>query len=327
MSDAAQLYFQLGTLQVEFSTAAQLAAALDASLKEAGYYGGPWVTLHREAELPAWLWLGDLVKQRPQDWAVIGRTLQFVCLQGLDGPAGIEPDQQITWRHQALVDVCASDNALPLLLPWTEPLGQLLGDVVGTRSACGWGGQPPHLRKVLADQRQWLAEIQAGGSVTVDLDGARVVSAKAGNPAELRELASKTAGRSKTPRGLWAQGRWGWLAELILLQPWSQAEELQLVRDALMGPDLAHTAAALEWLGAQVDPLRHLDLLDQLAAKLPSWATTPATKKPPGWSTPLRVQGAADARTWGDMLQRLRTLGQRQRAVRLIDDLPIFAVA
>jgi hypothetical protein len=179
----------------------------------------------------------------------------------------------------------------------------------------------------LADQRQWLAEIQAGGSVSVDLDGPRVVSAKAGNPAELRELANKTAGRAKTPRALWANGRWGWLAELILLQPWSQAEELQLVQDALLGGDLARTAAALEWLGAQLDPVRHLDLLDQLAAKLPSWATTPVGKKPPGWSTPLRVAGAADARTWGDMLQRLRTLGQRHRAVKLIDDLPIFAVA
>lgn len=327
MSEAPQLYFQLGTHQVEFGSALQLVSALEASLTQARYFGGPWVTLNREAEAPAWLWLGDVIKQRPQDLATIGRALQWLCLEGPPVAEGVAQAQQIAWRRQALVDVCASDTALPLLLPWTEPLAQILGDVVGTRSGTGWGGNPPHLHQVLADQRRWLAEVHDGSTAILDLDAARPTTADVSDAEQLQALAAKTAGKSKSPRALWASGRWGWLAQVTLLQPWSQVEESRVVRQALRGTDLAQTAAALEWLGEQIDPARHCDLLDELAGQMPSWAGTAAAKKPPGWSTPLRVRGAADARSWGDMLQRLRTLAHRHRAVRLEDNLPIFAVA
>lgn len=326
MSEAPQLYYATGTLQVEFGSAAELAAALEASLREAPYFGAPWVTVHREAEEPAWMWLGDAILQRPQDWAVIGKALQWLCLLGPAPPTGVEAQAQQRWRRQALVDVCASHAALPLLLAWTEPLAQVLGDVQGTRAALGWGGQPPRLQQVLADQRRFLAGLHGDGQVTLDQQGARLTRAAARDAAELRALAAKTAGRSKTPRALWANGRWGWLAELILLQPWSMPEELQIVEQALRGDDLAQVAAALEWLGEQIDPLRHAALIEQVAADPPRWAAQPIHKKPPGWAVPLRVRGAADARSWGDVLQRLRTLALRHRAVRLYDDLPVFSV-
>ncbi len=301
-----------GSTALRFSGAAELSAALLASLQEGRGYGDPVVRVGWDDGEPAWTWLGGLLATR-SDWSpVVGRALQHAVDGGDDVVRG------------AFVDAMASVRPMVALLPWTAPLCATLGPIEGRHGKLPWNESPsrPRLDLVLQAQQKWLEE-QRAPEARIALEGWSGPAASffpLRDAADLHAALGRAARRGRFVPGEWGDGPAAWLHLAVLVQPWVDEALVKWVAQAVDGSD-GERLLAMEWLLDERDLWRYIGLIEALLAKPRPWMSFVCSRKASGWSRPLRVPADGPA-TLGLLLAKLLTRAREQAGSPPIDDLP-----
>jgi len=306
--------FAAGSTALSFSTAAELALALERALDEGRGYGDPIVRVGFDDSEPAWRFLDRVIAER-SDWLpAVGLALQHAAWRG-DG-----------FTRQALVEFLASVRRSVALLPWTEPLAGVLGAVQGRRAGLFWGRDLADLtlRAVVDAHLAWRAEVDAP-AWQLPLAGWRSTRKDLfalASPADLDAAAERARRGAFTPTE-WGDSPIAWLHLAAVARPWVDDWGVGWVRRALNG-DADLRTLAFEWLLDGRDLWRHLAVLDGLRARPPAWWNLSVHDRPAGWKRGLRL-ARTDQVTLGVLVGRLVARGRAQADTPPVCDLAPIA--
>jgi hypothetical protein len=307
---------QAGSTALTFSTAGELAVALDRALDEGRGYGDPIVRVGFDDSEPAWRFLDGVIATR-SDWLpAIGAAVQHAVWRG------------DAFARQALVDFLASARRSVSLLPWTAPLAEVLAGARGRHARLTWGCDLADLTlgAVVAAHRSWRSEVD-DPAWRLPLAGWRSTGR---DLFELRAPADLDAAVARARRGAFVATEWGdspaaWLHLAVLARPWVDDWTVGWVARALDG-DADLRALALEWLLDGRDLWRHLPALERLRAAPPPWWGSSAHDRPAAWKRGLRLP-RSDRVSQGVVAARLIARARAQAATSPVVDLPPIAFA
>jgi len=305
-------------LQAGFRTAAELKTQLLAGLDVAREaYGEPIERVGHDSSRPIWVWLTPFVRTRP-DWApAVGNVLRHIAIDG-------DP-----LAHKAIVNVLNAQLHSIALLPWTEDLADVLGDVTSLQAGARWPFDGPRTaRRILTAQREMLDQLLAPDHLAL-LEGEfgpKASKVTLESAKDVQAAVAQCAKRGKFAFSPWGERLLSWVYPESLRLPWLNDGLEPVIRQLLAG-DINEVVTAIDWLFEQRELYRWAGDLESLAQSPPSWWTVAAGAKVSGWRKRWPLSPFHAKRTLGDAVRFLLPFAHRQAELPAVMDLPELGVA